>query len=216
MKRSTRNGFIKLGMEFKGQSHPIYQYEEKQLETKITCDYCTLEYSIYGLFAFCPDCGMHNSTQIFKKNIELVEKLIALSTREKDSELAQILLVKSLETVVATFDGFGRAYCEAYAERTSDPDKTRNITFQNLPKARISFQKAFGNDFVNSLSSDEWDSVVRLFQKRHLFSHKMGIVDESYKEVTNDPQAIVGRKITITPDEIQKLILHLLKMAEIF
>ena len=148
--------------------------------------------------------------------MELVEKLIALSTREKDSELAQMLLVKSLETAVATFDGFGRAYCEAYAGRTSNPDKTRNISFQNLPKARASFQKAFGNDFANLLSSDEWNLVVRLFQKRHLFSHKMGVVDESYKEITNDPQAIVGRKITITPDEIQKLILHLLKMAEIF
>jgi hypothetical protein len=216
LKRNTRNSFIKLGMEFKGQSHPIYQYEEKQLETKITCDYCTLEYSIYGLFAFCPDCGMHNSTQIFKKNIELVEKLIVLSIREKDSELAQILLVKSLETAVATFDGFGRSYCEAYAGRTSDPDKTRNISFQNLSKARTSFQKAFGNDFASSLSGDEWDSVVRLFQKRHLFSHKMGVVDESYKEITNDLQAIVGRKITITPDEIQKLILHLLRIAEIF
>ncbi len=216
LKSGTRNSFIKLGMEYKGQSHPIYQYEEKQLETKVTCDYCTLEYSIYGLFAFCPDCGMHNSTQIFKKNMELVEKLIALSTREKDSELAQMLLVKSLETAVATFDGFGRAYCEAYGGRTSNPDKTRNISFQNLPKARASFQKAFGNDFANLLSSDEWNLVVRLFQKRHLFSHKMGVVDESYKEITNDPQAIVGRKITITPDEIQKLILHLLKMAEIF
>lgn len=216
LKKSTRNSFIKLGMEFKGQSHPIYQYEEKQLETKITCEYCTLEYSIYGLFAFCPDCAMHNSTQIFKKNIELVEKLIALSAQEKDLELAHILLVKSLETAVATFDGFGRAYCEAYAGRTSDPDKTRNISFQNITKARISFQKAFGYDFAKSLTTDASDLVVRLFQKRHLFTHKMGIVDESYKESTNDPQAKVGRKITITPEEIRELIFHLLKIAETF
>lgn len=216
LKRGTRNSFIKLGMEYKGQSHPIHHYEEKQLETKIICDYCTLEYSIYGLFAFCPDCAMHNSKQIFKKNMELVEKLIVLSTQEKDSELAQILLVKSLETAVATFDGFGRAHCEAYAGRANDHDKTRNISFQNLPKARVSFQKAFGNDFANSLSSSEWDTTVRLFQKRHLFSHKMGIVDASYKEIANDPQAIVGRKITITPDEIQMLIMYLLKIANTF
>lgn len=216
LKKSTRNSFIKLGMEFKGQSHPIYQYEEKQLETKITCDYCALEYSIYGLFAFCPDCAMHNSKQIFKKNIELAEKLVTLSVQEKDLELAQILLVKSLETVVAAFDGFGRAYCEAYAGRANSPDKIKNISFQNITKARISFQKSFEYDFANSLSSNEWDLVVRLFQKRHLFSHKMGVVDESYKEASNDPQAIVGRKITITQEEIQELIFHLLKIAETF
>ena len=58
--------------------------------------------------------------------------------------------------------------------------------------------------------------MVRLFQKRHLFSHKMGVVDESYKDATNDPQAIVGRKTTITPEEIRELIFHLLKIAETF
>ena len=141
LKKSTRNSFIKLGMEFKGQSHPIYQYEEKQLETRITCDYCTLEYSIYGLFAFCPDCAMHNSTQIFKKNIELVEKLIALSAQEKDTELAQVLLVKSLETVVATFDGFGRAYCDAYAGRTTDLTKQKTPPFKISPRQGFLFKK---------------------------------------------------------------------------
>jgi len=216
LKRDTRNSFIKLGMEYKGQSHPIYRYEEKQLETKITCEVCTLEYSIYGLFAFCPDCGTHNSTQILKKNIELVDKLITLSIQEKDSDLAQMLLVKALETAASTFDGFGRAYCAAHAEKTSDPDKTKNISFQNLPKARASFQKYFGRDFAGSLSTDEWDLAVRSFQKRHLFVHKMGIVDETYKQVSNDSYAIIGRKITVTTDEIQKLTAQLLKMADLF
>lgn len=216
LKRSSRNSFIKLGMEFKGNTHSVYQYEEKQLETNIVCDSCTLEYSIYGLFAFCPDCAMHNSIQIFKKNIELVEKLITLSTQENDNELSQLLLIKSLETAVATFDGFGRAYCDAYSARTVDPDKTKKIVFQNLPKARTSFHKAFGHDFASSLSNDDWEFVIRLFQKRHLFSHKMGIVDESYIEITKDPEAIIGRKITIESNEIKRLTLILLKIVDGF
>ena len=43
---------------------------EKQLETEVVCVNCTLRYSVYGVFAFCPDCGQHNSLQILDKNLD--------------------------------------------------------------------------------------------------------------------------------------------------
>ena len=48
---------------------PIRYYSEETLETKVVCDECTLRYAIYGVFAFCPDCGKHNSLQILNKNL---------------------------------------------------------------------------------------------------------------------------------------------------
>ena len=47
--------------------HPIRCYREKELETKVTCDKCTLRFAIYGVFGWCPDCGTHNSLQILSK-----------------------------------------------------------------------------------------------------------------------------------------------------
>ena len=49
----TRNSFIKMKVDFKGSPHPIQYYQEKQIETRVTCEVCTLEYAIYGVFAFC-------------------------------------------------------------------------------------------------------------------------------------------------------------------
>jgi hypothetical protein len=206
LRRSTRNSFIKLNMEYKGQSHPIYHYQEMELETKVTCEVCTLEYAIYGLFAFCPDCGTHNSPQILKKNLELVVKLLALADGEREPELADLLVVKALETAVSTFDGFGRAYCEAHAAQSVNPDQARGISFQNLAKARTIFQTIFSRDLAQGLTKDEWEFILRCFQKRHLFAHKMGIVDDAYKKITVDPGAIVGHKVKIIRDEIQKLL----------
>lgn len=40
---------------------PVRYYREKDIETKVTCDNCTLEYAVYGVFAYCPDCAAHNS-----------------------------------------------------------------------------------------------------------------------------------------------------------
>jgi len=215
LRYSTRNSFIKLSMEYKGQSHPIYHYQEKQLETKVTCNVCALEYAIYGLFAFCPDCGMHNSPQILKKNLELVAKLLTLADGEQESELADLLIVKALETAVSTFDGFGRAYCEAHADQVTNPDQARNISFQNLAKARTTFQTVFSKDIAQSLTEEEWAFVRLCFQKRHLFAHKMGIVDDAYVRFTA-PEAVIGRKVKVARDEIYKLTTLLERMGEQF
>jgi len=34
--------------------------------------------------------------------------------------------------------------------------------------------------FADSLAPDEWERASRVFQKRHLLSHKMGVIDEEY------------------------------------
>jgi hypothetical protein len=39
---------------------------------------CTLDYAIYGVFAFCPDCGAHNSLQMLQKNFKVIPKLMRL------------------------------------------------------------------------------------------------------------------------------------------
>ncbi len=216
LRHKTRNSFIKLSMEYKGQSHAISHYQEKQLETKVICDVCTLEYAIYGLFAFCPDCGAHNSHQILKKNLELVRKLLTLVDGNQEPDLVELITVKALETAVSTFDGFGRAFCEANADLVGNPDQARNISFQNPAKARKTFLSIFNIDFARRLTGEEWSFLIRCFQKRHLFAHKMGVVDDAYLKITADPDAVIGHKAKVTVDEIRKLISLLERVGEEF
>ena len=70
---------IGISMKVTGQPTPVRHYREKQLETEVVCDTCTLRYMIYGVFGFCPDCGTHNSLQILGKNLELVDKMLAVA-----------------------------------------------------------------------------------------------------------------------------------------
>ena len=65
-----RGGFgIGISMKVTGHPTPIRHYREKQLETEVVCDKCTLRYMIYGVFGFCPDCGAHNSLQILGQEL---------------------------------------------------------------------------------------------------------------------------------------------------
>jgi hypothetical protein len=192
-----RGGLITLSLKVnRSSSHPIRYYREKQLETEVVCDSCTLRYAIYGVFGWCPDCGAHNSVQILAKNLELAGKELALA-ESVDRELADHLVGDALENVVSAFDGFGREVCAT---------KATDVPFQNLAGARAKVQAAFGFDFADGVPADDWTTVCRVFQKRHLLAHKMGVVDDEYIRKSGDAQAVVGRKVVVNRDEISATI----------
>ena len=175
---------------------PIRYYREKQLETKVTCDKCTLRFAIYGVFGWCPDCGTHNSLQILSKNLELAKKELALAGTV-DADLADHLIGDALENVVSAFDGFGREIC---SQRGAD------VRFQNLIAARRRVQEIFGFDFADELTAESWATACRVFQKRHLLAHTMGVIDAEYVQRANDPGAVVGRRIRVAPEEVSQAI----------
>jgi hypothetical protein len=192
-------GMFGIGISMKLQPSsplPIRHYREKQLETEVVCDNCTLRYAIYGVFGWCPDCGVHNSLQILTKNLELARKELTLA-QSADAELSNHLIGDALENVVSAFDGFGREICSR---------KGADIRFQNITGARRRVQETLGFDFADSLSSDEWNSACRIFQKRHLLAHRMGVIDEDYLQKANDPGAVAGRKIRVSHDEVNSAI----------
>jgi hypothetical protein len=195
---------IGISLKFKGRPHPIRYYRENQLETEIICDQCTLRYAIYGVFAYCSDCGAHNSLQILNKNLELAEKEIALAATVQD-DLADHLIADALENVVSAFDGFGREICRVHASSATSPARAENVSFQNLIRAAQRIQELFGFSLSAGLSTLEWEFANRCFQKRHLLAHRMGVVDEAYIQGTNDPDAIVGRKMPISSVEVRNL-----------
>lgn len=188
-------GAFGIGLSMKvtrSAPHPISFYREKQLETKVTCDKCALRFAIYGVFGWCPDCGAHNSLQILSKNLELARKELALAA-SVEAELAEHLVGDALENVVSTFDGFGREICSK---------KGTDIRFQNMTGARRRVHDAFGFDFADGLSVDAWMDICRVFQKRHLLAHKMGVIDDDYVQKANDPDARAGRLIRVTQEEV--------------
>jgi len=183
--------------------HPIRYYREKKLETEVVCDACTLRYTIYGVFGWCPDCGAHNSLQILTKNLELANKELALA-EAVDKELGDHLVGDALENLVSAFDGFGREVCR---------QKSADIHFQNLAGARSRIQEIFGFDFADGLSLDEWQQAFRISQKRHLLAHKMGVIDEEYVQKANDRGAIVGRRVQIARDEVKSSVAIIEKLG---
>jgi RNase P subunit RPR2 len=118
-----------------GKLMPIHHYREKQLKTEVICSSCTLRYAVYGVFAFCPDCGQHNSLQILDKNLDVVSKMLNLSA-SLEPDVVERIIENALEDCVSAFDGFGREFCRVHRDRAIVEGRVERMTFQNLEGAR--------------------------------------------------------------------------------
>jgi Zn ribbon nucleic-acid-binding protein len=191
---------------------PLHVYSEKDLETYITCGNCTLKYAVYGVFACCPDCGEPNTLQIFHENIKVIHKAIE-NSKSVDPELAQNMIENAFEDCVSTFDGFGRELCNLHRAKSKIPERLNKLNFQNLDRAKENFKNQFDIDLNQGLNGEEWCLVNTGFLKRHLLAHKFGIIDEDYIRRSGDAQAVLGRKISVTSDDILTLIPIIEKLA---
>ena len=212
LRSSTRNSFIKLRVDYKSSYRSIAHYAEHELETHLVCDNCTLEFVVFGKFAYCPDCGVDNTLQILRANLDLVQKLLARAKVEENSEFQEFLIHNALEDIVSAFDSFGRNSVRLFTKNT---DKSElSISFQNIIRAHGRIQAEFGFDFLKSLDGEDWEKVVQNFQKRHLISHNDGIVDDAYLQITNDPEAVIGRKIAVTAEDVEDMLSSIKTIAQ--
>ena len=199
-------GLFGIGISMKvkaGAPLPIHHYREKELETTVICSNCTLRYAVYGAFAFCPDCGQHNSQQILGANLEIVRKMLDLA-ESNEGDLRERLIENALEDCVSAFDAFGRELCRVHADRVSDPASMNKTRFQNLDRAQ-SRLRAVGVEMTAATTPDAWEQALTLFQKRHVVTHKLGVADQEYEERSGDSEAVAGRKVQVTRKEVTEL-----------
>lgn len=200
-------GLLGIGISLKVEPHRpvlIRHYQEESLETAVACENCGLEYSVFGVFAFCPDCGSHNSTAILKANMVLVAKQVALAKTLDDNALVAHLIEDALENCVSSFDGFGRELARLHSGQSSDPEKAKCMSFQNLERAARSVSTLFGVDLKSGLRSADWQTTHIAFMRRHLIAHKSGVIDQQYLKATGESASLLGRRVRIDAAQVDR------------
>ncbi len=183
-------GLFGIGISVKvqpGAPEPIRHYREKKLETQVTCDACTLQYAVYGVFAFCPDCGAHNSLQILERNLELARRQAVLGSAQTDEQFRRYLIEDALENCVSAFDGFGRECCRIRAAKSTDPRQSEKLSFQNLPRAAMHLQALFAIDLEAATGPKDWNAANK------------------YLDETGDTSSALGRRLLVTPIDVEQL-----------
>lgn len=202
------SGMLGISMSLKlqpGTLPGLRHYREQSLETHVRCDNCTLDFAVYGVFGYCPDCSVHNSLQILKKNLSLAVKQVELAETIDDQDLARNLIEDALENCVSEFDGFGREACLIRSAKSSNQKACEKLSFQNLQRAAVSLNSLFGFDLATAINTDEWKFAHLCFMRRHLLAHRSGVIDQKFLDEVGEENGIVGRRVTITVEEVRKL-----------
>ena len=212
--RPRPGDFISVSWKVKpGTPLPLHHYKEKKLETTVVCDACGLRYAVYGVFAYCPDCGSHNSLQILVSNLDLASRELELASTITQP-LAGQLVSDALENAVAAFDAFARELFRVNADLSSSPPQAESLSGQNLTGLKTRVEELFGIDLSSPFDTDEWTNLVRAFQKRHLIAHKMGVIDDAYIAGSGDPGAVKGRKVALSPEEVAAVLPLVRRLGE--
>lgn len=201
-----KGGFgIGISMKLKpGTAPPIRHYREKALETHVTCAKCTLEYAVYGVFAYCPDCGTHNSLQMLQKNLALARKQVAVAHAQTDREFQRYLIEDALENCVSAFDGFARERARAFSARALRPADAESLRFQNLRGSDVRLKAVYGIDLQTGTPPADWNFAHICFMKRHVLAHAAGVIDQDYLDETKEGSHLLGRRVAVSASDVER------------
>lgn len=209
LERSSRNSFVsfKVRTTSREMDFPVKYFSEKELETTVTCSNCNLEFSIYGVFSFCPDCKEINAFLIYKKSIDTIrKKLNIFSKPEIPDDIVEISLPTIISSCISAFDGLGK---ELRVQKPSKyPPRPKNL-FQNLYQLNQSL-----NDLIK-LNHTNFDELLKYFQVRHLYEHNFGVIDDDFIAKIPGYSQDKGKKFPLEKSELGQFIDWMEELGEI-
>ncbi|WP_429072079.1 hypothetical protein [Aeromonas veronii] len=163
-------------------------YEEREVDSEIMCPECNTKFQVYGVFGFCPGCREENLI-IYEANIKIIKSEISSSSSPERQ------LRHAYNDLVSTFEKI----CLRKASKVSD----QKVNFQVLFDARRFFNKYVSVDILENLDQDKLLALRRLFQKRHLYTHSDGIINEQYIKKIPEDVALLGGKALLSVSEFE-------------
>jgi hypothetical protein len=90
------------------------------------------------------------------------------------------------------------------------------LSFQNITKAAARLEQWYAFDILDGISSGDREFLNVMFNRRHLFVHRAGRVDQEYLENSGDTSARLHQLIRLESKTIRRLIPLLQSAAALF
>ncbi len=212
LERENRKGFVTFKVNDSLKRLPLKNYAEQELQTNTKCDTCDLEYAIFSVFSYCPDCGQSSTFQVFKRSLDSLRKqLKAFTTLDiEDNDFLQEVLEGIFKNTISKFDGLGKQL----KDKLPSSLEKRRSPFQNLFILNIELTKHTNINLGAFIGEDTLSEVIKLFQVRHILEHNYGQVDDEYIEKTGELFRKSGERYIISVQETYFLLDTIEKLGE--
>ncbi len=212
-----QSGFLTFTLSYKPGSRPLMlpKATADLMEQRFACEKCKCRYSSIGAAFFCPACGHNSALSTFDqtmttvenavRDIEAVRAAIAkISGRDQAENTTRLILEQSLGRLVGAFERFNEAL---FVTVPAAPiAKVKRGCFQRLQDASDLWKEALGHGFVDMLSASDWASLLLLYQRRHVITHRDGLIDQDYIQKSGDTTYREGQRLVMQPADVLRLI----------
>ncbi|ELJ4027490.1 hypothetical protein QQW46_001191 [Escherichia coli] len=147
-------------------------------------------YAFNGYVNRCPVCYIENPREILMSFVEKAEIAhIKNHPREK--------LIQLTNDIVSAFDGVMKR-CFQIHMSNGQITGYKTPSFQNIIAVNDDITHLIKLDKV----VDDWRMFIKIFQKRHLFVHSLGVVDQKYIDKTGDASVTIGKQVPLNSQEV--------------
>ena len=204
-------GFIRLDISVRRAPVVLHDYVEAQLETDVICNKCELKFAIYGVFGSCPACGRLNALKACQTSLEISKKKVTLSEDKTfDSRLRNDFLSDALCGSISAFDAFGKAL---RAHRNSISSAAKLNLFQDLDYLNNELTRMSCPSIEELITKSAYEELRWFFAARHVYVHNAGVVDSKFTAKQPAYIHLLGRKLPLETDRVNKNIENLIALA---
>jgi predicted nucleic acid-binding Zn-ribbon protein len=192
-------------------------YSEEKQQNLYRCDKCHVGYDILGEYAGCPSCGRRNYMHVFGSKIGSLEKRFQEVDEKVSDRHEREVEWERLIRCVSEFEAMANdlrnqlLLIPAAPRRKSD---LQSLSFQNIKKANDCIGRWFGFEILEGLSVPDRDFLNIMFNRRHVFTHNAGRVDQEYIDNTGDTKLRLNQLIRLRSQEVKRLLPLIRGVAE--
>lgn len=215
-KKTYGGGLVSMELSLKPASKqvPLRPFEE-ELRRDVTCPYCSLDQSVYGLATWCADCGKDIFLTHVESELAVVRTMLGDIDRRRGSFGARVAakdLENCLEDMVSIFEAVLKALAGRFLRQSGKPENEVEVffrkignSFQSIERSGNVLQTELGLQLSEDETKKEVEELSQIFEKRHAITHNLGVVDKKYLEKVRTEEK-EGREVLVSMQEISRAI----------
>lgn len=184
-------------------------YSEERQQSNYKCQKCRCVYDILGEYAICPHCATPNFQEVIHAKLAELNNQFRTADEDLADRHEREVEWEKLTRCVSDFEALAKAV-RSHLLRHPLSSRRRielaTLNFQNLLPTAETLHKWFDIDILRGLSDDEKRFLHIMFNRRHVFVHNGGKVDQYYLDRTGDTSVRLHQLLRLKSKEIRRLL----------
>lgn len=191
------------------ENKPGWVYAEERQQSKHHCAQCKCTFDILGDYGVCPSCGHPNFHQVIVGKFDALEAHFKTVDEAITDRHEREVEWEKLTRCVSEFEALAntvRTHLLQLPATLARKAALANISFQRILTAAQRLEEWYGIDILRGMPEEDRQFLNLMFNRRHVFTHNAGRVDQEYIDNTGDNSVRVNQVIRLRSREIKRLL----------